>query len=225
MNKKLLDWSEETVEYLHEVVTDKDNKELDLSFYAFQSEPKINPNVVFLGINPGGESYSYDSLFKNPIWNLSNVGRMTPERFLQPNPFINEINDWKIWKELQKSFGSYPFFNDYVYMNLIYFNTPNVEDLKNRKNGSIVYNKNVEFTKKLLTEIIRPKCIICLGTKDCFDRLTKQDKVLLQSNKRLVSFGYLDGIKVFGIPHPSGSYTSNDHKKEIGKIIMENIKI
>ncbi|MCU7540868.1 hypothetical protein [Riemerella anatipestifer] len=47
----------------------------------------------------------------------------------------------------------------------------------------------------------------------------------MKSNKRLVSLGYLNNIKVFGIPHPSGSYTSNEHKNEIGKIIAQNLNI
>ncbi|MCU7540869.1 hypothetical protein [Riemerella anatipestifer] len=141
MDKKLLDWAYKTVEYLHNVATDENNKELDLSFYAFQSEPKLNPNVVFLGVNPGGEAYSYSSLYSNPIWDLIEDGKMTPKRFIKANPLIKGLKDWKIWKELKKSFGEYSFFENYVYMNLIYFNTPNVEDLLRRKNGNIVLKK------------------------------------------------------------------------------------
>lgn len=224
MNNELKKWAEETVDFLHNVATDKNNPELDLSFYAFRTEPKINPNVVFLGINPGEFAYSYENLYKNPIWELEKEGMMTPERFIKADPSIGDLEKWKIWIELQKSFGEFEFFKDYVFMNLIYFNTNNVEDLIRRKNGLEVYKKNIEFTKKLLTDIIKPNYIVCLGTQDCFDRFVKQEEVLLKTTKRLVVTGFLGDIKVFGIPHPSGSYTSNEHKKEIGEIIVKNMK-
>ncbi len=224
MNTELKSWAEETVNYLHAVATDKDNPEMDLSFYAFRTEPKINPNVVFLGINPGEHDYSYADLYKNPIWGLEKEGRMTPERFIKADPSIEDLDKWKIWIELQKSFGNIDFFKDYIFMNLIYFNTKKVEDLFSRKNGLEVYRKNIEFTTKLLVDIIKPKYIVCLGTKDCFDRLVIEEEVLLKTTKRLVVTGFLGDIKVFGIPHPSGSYTSNEHKKEIGKVILRNMK-
>ncbi|MEA5401437.1 uracil-DNA glycosylase family protein [Arcicella sp. DC2W] len=218
----LLEWSKNTVDYLHTVVTNPENKELDLSFYAFQTAPKYKPNVIFLGINPGGKAYPYESLYKNPIWNLIEHNRMTPERFIQANPDIEKLETWKVWIKLKRFFEKYEFFNDYMLMNLIYFNTPNIHDLLRRKNGSAIFKKNVELTKDLLINVIQPKIIICLGTS-CFDRLNIKSQVILKGKKRLVVKGELNGIKVFGIPHPSGSFTSNEDKDRIGNTIFENI--
>jgi hypothetical protein len=53
-DKKLIEWSTKVIDYAHGVATNPD-LDMNLSFYAFQSPPKESPELLILGINPGGE--------------------------------------------------------------------------------------------------------------------------------------------------------------------------
>ena len=221
---KLEEWARNTVDFCHTVATDK-NQDFDLSFYAFQNKPIENPEILFLGINPGGEAFPYSSQYENPIWDLTDDKKMTPDRFVKENPMIEEMKDWKMWKNLEYTFRKdslQKMYDSSVKMNLIYFKTPNISNFLARKNGPQIFTKNRDFTIDLLVNVIKPKNIVCLGTAQCFDKLPLKNKeILLTGKKRLFVKGNLENIPVYGIPHPSGSYTSYDDLEKISSIFNE----
>ncbi len=223
-NKKLSNWSNKVVNYCHNTATNIEN-DLDLSFYAFQSAPKESPELLLLGINPKGE-FAYADQFNNPIWGLINEKRMTAEVFMQANPFFHNHETWALWKNLSKSFESSrmnDILSNSMYMNFMYFNTVKVEKLLNRKGGKDVFNMCRDFSLELISDIIKPKQILCLGTSGCFDILPiKEKENLLVDKKRLLIKGKLSGIPIFGIPHPSGSITSNADRKRIGELLEKD---
>ena len=223
-NLKLINWAEKAVNFCHNIATDR-NQDFDLSFYAFQNLPKENPEILFLGINPGGEAYPYSSLYENKKWGLINDKKMTTERFVKENPMVEEMQTWKMWKNLENIFRNdklHKMYDSSMKMNLIYFNTPNISDFLVRKNATSIFNKNKDLTIDLILNIIKPKNIICLGTAQCFDKLSLKNKeILLNGKKRLLTKGNLENIPVYGIPHPSGSYTSYDDLDKISLILND----
>ncbi len=224
--QKLNDWAVETVNFCHNTAT---NKELnfDLCFYAFQSTPVENPEILLLGVNPHGNG-SYKSQYDNPAWKLKEYGKMIPEVFVNANPFYSEKDNWLIWKNLIKSFNTDKLKNilkNHMYMNLVYFNTNGVKDLLNK--DKIIFSKNKDLSINLITEIIKPKRIVCLGTKSCFDELPLKNKeTLLKNRQRLVTKGWFEslGIAVYGIPHPTGARGMNDNiRRDIGVILNKEL--
>jgi len=223
---RLREWSNKVVNYCHEAATNPANN-LNLSFYAFQSVPKESPELLVLGINPGEEN-TYESQFNNPIWGLTEEKKMTAEVFEKANPCFHNHDTWRLWKNLSKSFDGNRMndilFNS-MYMNFIYFNTIKVENLLAKKGGKEVYDMCRNFSLELIVEIIKPKQILCLGTGGCFDILPIKDKdkeILLKDKKRLLIKGRLSNIPIYGIPHPSGSKTSDADRKRIGELLKKD---
>ena len=223
---KLNKWALNAVDFCHSIAIDK-NEDFDLAFYAFQNSPIENPEILFLGINPGGEAYNYASQYKNPIWNLLNDEKMTPERFVKANPMVDEMENWKMWKNVERTFYTdnlQTLYKRSMKMNLVYFNTPNISNFLNRKNGVRTFKKNRDLSLDLILNVIKPKSIICLGTVQCFDYLPLINKeTLLNGKKRLVVKGNLENIPVYGIPHPSGSYTSNFDLEKISSLLDKHL--
>lgn len=223
---KLKNWAINAVDFCHNIATDK-NENFDLAYYSFQNTPIENPEILFLGINPGGEAYNYASQYENPIWNLLNDKKMTPERFVKANPLVEEMKTWKMWKNLENTFYTeklHKLYNTSMKMNLVYFNTPNISDFLNRKNGFSIFKKNKDLSIDLILNVIKPKSIICLGTAQCFDYLPLKNKeTLLKGKKRLLVRGNLENITVYGIPHPSGSYTSYVDLEKIASLLDKNL--
>jgi hypothetical protein len=223
-NDKLREWSNKVVNYCHTMATNPEYN-LDLSFFAFQSLPKESPELLILGINPGRE-FTYADQFNNPIWGLTVEKKMTAEVFEKANPMFHNHDSWTLWKNLSKSFESdtmKDILSNSMYMNFIYFNTVKVENLLAKKGGKEVYDMCRNFSLELISEIIKPKQILCLGTGGCFDILPIKDKEnLLVDKKRLLLRGKLSNIPIYGIPHPSGSITSDADRKRIGELLRKD---
>lgn len=223
-DKRLSEWGNKAANYCHDKATNPEY-DLDLSFYAFQSTPKESPELLLLGINPGRE-YKYADQFNNPIWGLTEEKRMSAKVFVQANPLFHQHITWLLWRNLSKSFDNERMtgiLSNSMYMNFIYFNTVNVNNLLAKKGGKDVYEMCRTFSLELISDIIKPKQILCLGTGGCFDILPIKDKeTLLMDKKRLLVKGKLSNIPTYGIPHPSGSRTSDADRKRIGKILEEN---
>ncbi len=207
-DKKLKEWGRKVVDFCNEIATNEEY-ELNLHFYAFQSAPKQNPDLLILGINPG-EEHEYK-------------GKISVEKFIEANPFFCNHKDWAMWKRLSISFESIPeILEESMCMNLVYFNTDNLQNLLKRKGGKEGFVKCKGFSLDLISEVIRPKCILCLGTATCFDYLPIENKeVLLKSRMRLLVKGEFNGIPTYAMPHPSGARVSNVNRKEIGKKLKE----
>ena len=66
MNKELQNWAEKVIK---EITPDAIN--LNKDYYPFQSKAIENPDILFLGLNPGGGS-SYESQSTKNKWEFIN---------------------------------------------------------------------------------------------------------------------------------------------------------
>ena len=113
---------------------------------------------------------------------------------------------------------------NFIFMNAVYFGSSTIKQLENLPKSKNAIDKCIQFTHRLLMEVLRPKCIICFSVQNCFNLLDKQikfsevtslypkriagDKQLV--SKHLVKRGYWNNIKVLGIPHPSSAISNDD---------------
>ncbi|SDM81081.1 hypothetical protein SAMN05421813_12424 [Daejeonella rubra] len=225
-NEKLNKWAELTVEYCHNLNMEK---KIDRAFFAFQSMPQYNPEVLILGLNPRGKD-SYKAQYSNEKWGLKEAGRMTPEVFVQQNQWYyggrycqEEKKEWNILKNLKKTVAVHPDLqvlftvDKIVYMNILYFNSDDYKEFiaSTGKHWKEIYDTCVQLSKYLIFEIIQPKQILCLGIDKCFKSFTSGSKseVLIAGDLQKTE---INNIPVYGMTHPSAWKITDDRRKTIG---------
>jgi hypothetical protein len=218
-NKKLYKWAEFTLEYCNEVAKIKNR-----AFFAFQSTPKFKPEVLVLGLNPARNDTFADQI-SNENWKIKDFGKMSPEIFLQQNPWYNggekdEKGDWNILKKLNKTIEVHSdllsCFDSLVYMNILYFNSTDFNEFKKHfgSDWEMVYLTCISLTEIVIFEIIKPKTIICLGISNCFRSIVSNSQSLELLNGSLYKSS-VKSINVYGMTHPSARITNNI-REEIG---------
>lgn len=219
--EKLMKWAEFTVDYCDNIAR---TKKIDRAFYAFQSEPKFEPDVLLLGLNPHGD-YPYTSQRGNAKWGLEDG--MTPEVFIQQNPWYTggsqaTNKDWPIIKSYKKIINVHPDLSrqldSMVYMNILYFNSIDFKDFKDSfpKDWKIVFDNCVQLSSLLIFEIIKPKMIVCFGIENCFDNLVG-NRVKKELDKDLIYKTKINETKIYGIPHPSYRKLYDYSRERIGR--------
>ena len=198
---ELQQWAAEVIEKITPIA-----EEINLAYYPLQSEAKMNPELLIIGLNPRAvneEEARIDSQKNNPIWEFKD-GKMTVERLLKGNPCYSEKDTWEVIEGIENTdFIKKAIKNDsYCFMNYIFFSTKDEKDLKALPKFKEVEDTCVSLTKKFV-EIINPKQIIVLGVT-ASDKLVTNKKTILQGNNaKLVVEGNISERKVFAIYHPS----------------------
>ena len=224
------DWVSRVCDFLEEV-----GPKINLPCVSFQSRPILGeqPDVVFLGYNPH-ESGSFD------------YNHNIRERFYNGNPcfYKEERDNWPIWAPLRWSYEWADYTRPiedghFVFFNAIYFGTNNIKEFKKIPGSNEIINKCLDFTREVILDIFKPKCVVCLSVPDCFDNLNRRFRfseikrifTLQETDANLIDFakqkkdkgwnnpyqcrriikkGFWNGIPVYGIPHPSGRVSNDD---------------
>ena len=205
---ELQQWAAEVIEKITPIA-----EEINLAYYPLQSEAKMNPELLIIGLNPGAENEEtarLDSQRNNPIWEFEN-GKMTVERLLKGNPCYSGKEDWNIVRGLKRiDFIKQSIDReDYCYMNYVYFSTVNFKEIKKHPKAVEICTA---LTKKFI-EIIKPKHIIVLGLEG-IESISKIEKTLLKgkSKRLLVQGGDLFGKQILGISHPSYAVSATEYE-------------
>lgn len=202
IQKELSEWAERVVKK-YDSIAEKANR----SYYTQSNLKKINDNnqvkVLILGINPGS---------------TGKYRKITPDEFLRGNAFFYpEVENWHLWNGLKKIFKSGEIDDilndekDFVFSNIYHFDTPSVKDLANEIKNDSEY---ITFTIELINKL-NPQMVICLGKNDCMCKLIKKPKALIDGE---LSYGEIEEIPVYGIPHTSKFYT-NEESTMLGKAL------
>lgn len=203
IQEKLTDWAEKVVKK-YDSVAEKEN----CTYYTQSNLNKISDDnqvkVLILGINPGSIGGEYK--------------KITPEIFKQGNRFFSlERETWHFWSGLKKIFKEGEIDDilnadkDFVFSNVYHFDTQNAKDLANKIKNDKEY---ITLTLKLI-DILKPQMVICLGKNDCMCKLIKKTKALIDGE---LSYGEIEEIPVYGIPHTSKFYT-NEESTMLGKVL------
>nr|WP_315135997.1 uracil-DNA glycosylase family protein [uncultured Capnocytophaga sp.] len=201
---ELEQWAAEVIEKITPIA-----EQIDLAYYPLQTEAKMNPELLIIGLNPGSEG-KYNEQKTKDKWEFKD-GKMTTERLLKGNPFIDEKEEWKIFRGLNRI----PFIkqavdsNNYCFMNYVYFGTSDFEKIKKHPEAMQICK---ELTKKFI-EIINPKHIIVLGLEG-MESISKIEKTLLKGKTKrlLVQGGDLFGKQVLAISHPSYAVSTAEYE-------------
>lgn len=199
-------WLKEVAEKCHAIASRNDEFP---DFYVFQSQSNIyNPDLLIIGANPG------DSITYSQIKKTKKIDKRTwLDLGYDSNQYIeNENNpEWHINKPLLKMFQSKnarKALENSVIMNVIYFNTKSVADLKS-------YNLEIKEIKefcvkktKEFIDIIKPKNILFIGfdapkwMSVKYDHI--KDAVLRKDDKSfLIAKTMYNNIPCFVIHHTS----------------------
>ena len=201
---ELEQWAAEVIEKITPIA-----EEINLAYYPLQSEAKMNPELLIIGLNPGSQG-EYKEQKTNDKWEFKD-GKMTTERLLKGNPFIDEKDEWKIFRGLNRiSFIKQAVdTNNYCFMNYVYFGT---SDFNKIKGHAKAVETCTALTKKFI-EIIKPKHIIVLGLEG-IESISKIEKTLLKgkSKRLLVQGGDLFGKQILGISHPSYAESAAEYE-------------
>ena len=112
----------------------------NLEYYPLQSKAKLNPEILFIGLNPGG-GYGYDCQINNPDWEFDKLNsKLTAQRLLKGNPSFDKeffAGKWKYGNGLRKiaflknAIDKYDFvFTNYIYYSSTSFSEINKNELK-----------------------------------------------------------------------------------------------
>lgn len=227
---KLQVWSDRAAKYYRKAIEDPTN-EIDLFFYAFQSPPRSNPDLLILGLNPH-ENDTYKGGCSS--WGIND---MTAKEMMRENQYWFKkegVEDhkgyetWTIWKRLRKLFCGNELqakLDGSVYMNLIFFNTNTFDEFVNKKGSTDVIKEGKELTKDVIFNVIKPKSILCLSIPKCFDYIKGDDleNLLPGGKKRLLMKKMINGIPVYGIPHISGARISNPEFDKIRERLRQEL--
>lgn len=208
-------WLEEVAQGCHDLA--KKNIEYP-DFYVFQSSSdNYNPELLIIGANPGSYHRYSDKLIDKGI-----ERRTAKDLGYDSNQYIeNENNpEWKINKPILRMFSNEntrKVLEESVIMNVVYFNTAKVQDLKKYGDGKEMINFCISKTKEFIYEILKPKNILFLGIdapkwlKINYKR--EIDSVLnTDDNLFLIQSKTLNNINHFLIYHPSMNQKFNSGK-------------
>ncbi len=204
IQEELKEWAKKVLEKYDKIAED-----VNMSYYT-QSNLSIikrSPKVLILGINPGSTG-----AYK----------KISAETFLKGNKFFSASVKWHIWTGLIKIFKAGGIQDileneeEFVFSNIFHFDTHKAKDLSNKiKNNPELVELSEELIKKLT-----PKMVICLGMKDCMAKIIKSPQQLINGE---LSYGTIDEIPVYGIPHTSKYYT-NEECMMIGRVLASLYK-
>ncbi len=227
-DEKLKVWAQFTVDYCDSVA----RTQIDRSFYAFQSEPFEEPDVLILGLNPNDLS-NYQSQYDNSKWGLKDWQKMIPEVFIRQNPwylggqYADPTKPWNILSKMNKTIHVQPdlsrLFDKMVYLNILYFGSTDFKEFQNsfKEHWKEVYDNCIALSSILIFDIIKPKRIICLGIENCFKQLIDGSITKELINGSLYKTEK-NGIDIYGMTHPSAR-TSNFFRETIGWHLYSNI--
>jgi hypothetical protein len=201
MTKEEFDkWADKACRYCYDKAI---SGEVNLNFYAFQSEPLIEkqPELLILGLNPHGSDPYWDGKFIPPY-------EEAIERFSKGNPHYGEKDSWNLWQGLKRVFqkgdiadmlqDDYP----YMYMNVLYFNTDDIDIFKSYDKSGNIFRENVNLTAELI-QLLKPKHILCLSINECFNRIKSNFTDCRTLIPSFLAAGQWGNIPVYGIRHPS----------------------
>jgi hypothetical protein len=156
------------------------------NYYVFQTKPSFNPDLMIVGINPGGNGYTGD------YWLSPANGE---------NLYVLDAHPW--FERLRHIFGYpqnvtlKPFLENCVGSNSVFINTGNASQIP----------KNIpalgpNLIRELVSDIIKPNYILTLGN-DTFYGL-RNGKVAFQEFGQIkLKYSYRNGTPVCYIPNPS----------------------
>lgn len=151
------------------------------------------------------------------------------ERFFKGNgTFEVAHKKWRYWARPYRSFqrigrGDILSPGNFMLMNLFYFGGSNINSA-NAGMGQQVMQQCISFTEELVSDIIKPKTIVCFSVGSVFNAIRSRftDIKRIELAERIsVLQGVWNGIPVVGMHHPSAPNVSNKYLDTVFEYITK----
>lgn len=214
LNKWYKELREETIEQWNKYSIYENIKKK--GFAIFYSPIKENPQLLIIGLNPGGGEKDFDP---DKIAQIPKVHEYITENY----------NMAVTMRALFTNMGKMELLNASIKTNKYFFRTENEAE----KNELPIHALEDYCDLKIIDIInkLEPKIILIEGVT-VFDDIillmngNKDSPMLKENNFRLVQTGIINGIKVIGLIHPTGERTRGRFIRnytEIVKILKEQL--
>lgn len=190
-------------------------------FSVFFSRVYSNPQLLVIGINPGG-NFVRDKI----KFNEHEIESKLP---IIHDYFLSKEMDYDLAKYMRELFSfNLPILKNSVKINYYFFRTTSEDDLKKLEEFPIIHDFCTEQIKNVI-ETLKPKKIITEGL-GVFDKLynflnfkDNEIKTILSKNNKnvLIKKCSRDDIELIGVIHPSGQWTKNIFIENKDVIIQE----
>lgn len=206
MKRTMANFNSQISEFWNEVqqIYDPIQKETDLSYYVFQTSYKYNPDLMIIGINPGGE-YGSEKYLVNKIAEQGKFKNMYIDWMYGQNP-DKTVNEW--FNTLCSVFD-YPnnpelkrVLENTVGTNCCYLNTGSVKGMNERYDAKTFFLESKNLVKKLVS-IIQPKKILTLGEIPFDNVRDKKVELIAVNTLNNIKSSFAGSIPVYNIPNPS----------------------
>ncbi|VVB61529.1 Uncharacterised protein [uncultured archaeon] len=216
MNK----WAEGIVERVYTRWKDKYAESCKSGFKVFYSPVRQNPQIMIIGYNPGGLENSF----------MSYKEKLERGDFSVPIKHEYLIKDYRLAKKMRNFFDKKEqLLEESIKINLIFFRSKNIREWK-----KIEKSKRIEiegFCFDLVKEIImqsKPKMILIEGIST-YKKLRKilgfeGSSVVTNGSQRCYVTEWM-GIKLFAMPHPTGSRIKQHDWEEIKELFHNNLAL
>ncbi len=223
-NAKILEFWTEVQE-----IYDPIQKETDLNYYVFQTSIRYNPDLMIIGINPGGEFSSEKNLvnkmaeqgkFKNMYidWMYTETPNKTDNEWFNTLCSIFDYpNNPAMKRVLENAVGT----------NCFYINTGSVQSLNKQYDTKNLYLQSRSLVNKLI-DIIQPKKILTLGEIPFKCIKGSKQKPVPVNDKNNIKSAFHGNIPVYNIPNPSRIHKNTyyagekliDFQKGLAKLLV-----
>lgn len=192
--------------------------QLKHGYSVFYSPVKLNPDLMIIGVNPGGsnEDFNREKALLVP----------TEHEYITENYPIA-----KKTKGLFESIGKIKTLDNSIKLNLNFFRSKDMAEWK--ETDSQIRKELESFCRDKVMEIIntlKPRIIIAEGVGETYPKLKEllsnpqDEKEVKGINDRNIYMSCdSDQCKLIGIIHVSGARVSNDELNLIGKSLLDDL--
>lgn len=173
----------------------------NLLYYVFQTPYRFQPELLIVGINPGGDYEGVPFLDRKTNWYTECTRNAEQKHSF--NEKLCAVFGYGKNNEL------FNFFENAVGTNMVFFNTGSVEKLNNNPLKNEMIQKCKHIVIKLIDEYIQPKRILTIG-KEPFENLKTSKAELVKPENVYIHKSFRGKTPMYRIPNPSriniGSY-------------------
>lgn len=232
IQEELIDWAEKTVKAYHNIAKRED---VNIAYYTQSDLSLISgiPELMIVGINPGNPYgiTPYTEQCQNKNWSYLYNNPLDKNHLWKGNYCIqedgtsswNNHRKWRYWSGLKNCLSHTTLStvidddSKIIVTNASFFSTEKADGI-----SESLLTETIPYTLDLI-HIAKPKNIIFLSGKKCFERLcrlSKSSKLFQFEYKHVcgnIFLGILDKKICIGIPHPA--YKTNEEIKLVASVL------
>jgi hypothetical protein len=177
----------------------------NLLYYVFQTPYQFQPELLIVGINPGGDYEGVPFLDRKTNW-YTDCKRNTEEKY-SFNETLCAVFGY------EENNALYNLLENAVGTNMVFFNTGSVEKLNNNPLKTEMIKKCESIVIKLIDEYIQPKRILSIG-KEPFEKLKTSQSNLVKLGNAFIHKSFRGETPLYRIPNPSRINLNSYYKSE-----------